>query len=327
MGHSDNHRLIITVETFFKFSCSVDDPRKMLAIFSNRTHKMSVKRPRGATFADHPKAKCALGWDPYDYALHSDKKLWFKCDACPHEFEMALSNVSNGHWCPYCAKYRGKLCDDRSCEMCFNKSFASHRKAGCADGWDPRMEPKSGHKQLSFKCDKCPHTFVTELYHVSSSEAKWCPYCAHKELCRDRSCQMCFENSFASNPKGGCAVGWDPRMVPKRSAKKLSFKCDKCPHTFVMRLGHVSSSEAQWCPYCAHKELCDDRSCQMCFDNSFASHLRAGCAAGWDPRMVFKHSDKKLRFKCERCYEHFHVTLRGLHESRKVWHNNCKGKR
>jgi len=78
------------------------------------------------TFNSHPKSKY---WSdkntikPNEVALNSHKKFWFDCE-CGHPFDIALSNLKLGRWCPYCANK--KLCSFISnCKICFDKSFAS----------------------------------------------------------------------------------------------------------------------------------------------------------------------------------------------------------
>ena len=59
---------------------------------------------------------------------NSNKKYWFNCNICNHEFEVSLNNVtSSNRWCPYCANK--KLCLDEDCAHCFDKSFAENEKS------------------------------------------------------------------------------------------------------------------------------------------------------------------------------------------------------
>jgi hypothetical protein len=87
------------------------------------------------SFASHPKAKF---WStkneglPEDYALNSHKKCWFDCE-CGHTFDTSLKGINLlNRWCSYCANK--KLCG--KCDLCHNKSFASHFRAS---NWSVRM--------------------------------------------------------------------------------------------------------------------------------------------------------------------------------------------
>jgi protein-disulfide isomerase len=68
--------------------------------------------------------------------------------------------------------------------------------------------------------------------------------CNKQKLCDDNNCEICFNLSFASNPK---SEYWStdnilqPRQVFKHSGIKYSFDCDDCHHIFQASLAHVNS--------------------------------------------------------------------------------------
>ncbi len=64
---------------------------------------------------------------PRNVMKSSHKKYIFNCIDCNHEFDTSLNSVSKGSWCPFCTNQ--KLCNDDNCELCFEKSFASHEKS------------------------------------------------------------------------------------------------------------------------------------------------------------------------------------------------------
>ncbi len=163
----------------------------------------------GRSFASHEKSEF---WDfekndpitPRNVFKSTNKKFWFKCEKCPHSFESQLDNIIKGQWCPYCAGQ--KLCDDY-CEICEPKSFASHEKSKF---WDlekngsvtPRDVFKNAHKKFWFKCDKCFHSFKSQLDNVI--QGQWCPYCINKTetkllsfLTEHHTVQHKFKPSFA----------------------------------------------------------------------------------------------------------------------------------
>jgi very-short-patch-repair endonuclease len=112
---------------------------------------------------------------------------------------------------------------------------------------------------------------------------------------------------FSGSDRAKC---WDkvnnsdqPCDVSKAAKVHRWFECDKCHHSFSARLDHVSAGK--WCPFCAHKKLCEDTSCLTCLEHSFASvdvsehwHLRKNQSV---PRDVFKGSNDKYWFKCPEC--------------------------
>jgi Probable Zinc-ribbon domain len=287
------------------------------------------------SFASHPRAKF---WcqeknsvDPRHVSKGSGKKFWFKCGECNHQFDARLDNISDDHWCPYCSVPPKRLCEDDNCEICLERSFASHPRAKfwCQEKntVDPRHVSKCSRKKFWFKCGECNHVFEATLSSISCGD-QWCPYCSGNKLCENTTCNICHEKSFASHPR---AKFWcqeknaaNPRYVFKSSHKKYWFKCGKCHHLFDSTLGSISCGD-QWCPYCSGNRLCGDSACDSCHQKSFASHPRVKfwCQEknSVNPRQLFKCSNKKYWFKCEECHHVFEAQLNSI--SNDTWCPYC----
>jgi very-short-patch-repair endonuclease len=270
------------------------------------------------SFVSHEKAKY---WSlkneqkPEFVLKKGDKKIWFNCDECNHDFEKQIKAVTNRNgWCPYCVNQ--KLCDNDECKECFNKSFASHEKAkywSSKNSISSRQIFKGTHEKYWFNCDKCNHDFEKSLDNVTGSKNGWCPYCANKQMCDNDNCKECFNKSFASHEK---AKFWslknkeNPRYLFQGNSNRYWFNCDKCSHDFVTILYNVKSG--YWCPYCSHSKMCDNVDCKECFNKSFASHEKAKF---WSvknketPRQTFKFNNNKFWFNCDNCCHDFETLL------------------
>ncbi|BAU80263.1 restriction endonuclease [Tokyovirus A1] len=283
------------------------------------------------SFASCDKAKyLAEGQEnPLLIAKNSHKKFSFICGECGHSFESNLGNIScSGQFCPYCSNW--KLCCSDECDICFKKSFASHKNSAfwCVDKNKKRAREvrANSNKKFWFECEKCKHSFEASLSHVS--KGTFCPFCSSKKLCSSDECKTCFEKSFASSDK---AKFWSveknkqsPREVFENSNKKFWFECRKCKHSFEMRLYDVS--KGKFCPFCSKQKLCSFYDCGSCFGNSFASHQKIvfWCAKNKkSPREVFKNSAKKYFFRCEKRHE-FSSALSNV--SYGYWCPVCKNK-
>nr|WRK65429.1 restriction endonuclease [Marseillevirus futianmevirus] len=265
------------------------------------------------SFASHDKAKY---WstekneqNSREVFASSHKKFWFECGKCKHSFEMGLNSVSKGRFCPFCSNQ--KLCSSDECKICFEKSFASHKKAKY---WSTKKNVKnprdvfaSSNKKFWFKCGRCKHLFETSLNCVSSG--CFCPFCSNKKLCSSDECKICFEKSFASHKKAKYWSvennGKNPRGVLASSNKKFWFECGRCKHLFEASLSGVSNG--CFCPFCSNKKLCSSGECRTCFEKSFASREKAKF---WNlkknkqnPREVFAGSHKEFWFECEKKHE------------------------
>ena len=117
---------------------------------------------------------------PRDNFLNSDKKCWFHCISCNHDFDSTLSHVAAERWCPYCSNK--KLCENDTCITCLEKSFSIHEKSKY---WNyninnilPRHLFINSHEKCWFKCEK-DHVFDIKLDAISSGK-NWCRYCMNK---------------------------------------------------------------------------------------------------------------------------------------------------
>jgi hypothetical protein len=231
------------------------------------------------SFASHEKSKY---WSkenkllkPRDVFKGTHILCKFDCPSCPHTFEMSPGNITGQKdtWCQYCCIPTKMLCDNDSCQYCFEKSFASNKLCIL---WDdkkngsikPRNVLNSTKNEYYFKCDKCPHSFSKKINQIIKLKNSGCQYCTKGVLCDNKNCVYCFYNSFASNYY---SKFWDkekngnvkPREVFKDTADEYYFKCDKCPHSFKRFINHISDIN-YWCLFCSGIQLCDDNNCHMC---------------------------------------------------------------
>lgn len=227
-----------------------------------------------------------------------------------------------------------KFCGKKDCSKCFELSFASHPRA---KNWSERNKfkpwqiTKKVSKKFEFKCDVCDHYFISRVSDVVFKT--WCPYCARKKLCDDSKCNICFNISFASYEK---SRWWSskniisPRFVFKRTIKKYYFDCNKCNHCFRSSLESICApTKLYWCLYCAHRKLCDDINCMMCFNKSFASHEKSKFLSdkNINPRKIFKNSRKIFEFTCKVCNGKFNATLNHISRyNRSSWCPHCVNK-
>jgi very-short-patch-repair endonuclease len=264
----------------------------------------------------------------------SRKKYYFNCNKCKHVFYTTLNSITYfNSWCSYCSNK--KLCNDKNCNLCYKKSFASHVNAKYwnydkNNNVNPRNIFKSSAKIYWFNCNKCTHIFETKLSWINNGS--WCPYCSNppKKLCDNNDCNICFEKSFMSNPK---SKNWNyelnnninPRNIFKKSNNKFYFNCDLCKHIFKISLDHINDNK--WCPFCSNKKLCENNNCKICFEKSFISNEKSKF---WNyklnnninPRNIFKSSHLKYWFNCNECKHSFKSCLSNIN-NRYSWCSYC----
>ena len=117
----------------------------------------------------------------------SNRKFWYKCDECPHSFQLSPGNMTRHHqWCPYCSIPTKRLCGNIECSHCFQRSFASFegktdsgkRMVDCLLGDTPAHQicKASNHKHR-FECDCCNHRFDTRISCITRADRTWCGRC------------------------------------------------------------------------------------------------------------------------------------------------------
>jgi very-short-patch-repair endonuclease len=267
------------------------------------------------SFASHEKS---IYWSdknefkPEFVMKKGDKRIWFNCDKCDHDFETQIKGITKGQWCPYCNSH--KLCENNDCINCFNRSFASHEKSKYWSSKNdilPRQIVKGSGEKYWFDCNKCNHNFEKVLCDVTGEKEGWCPYCVNKKICDNDECIDCYNKSFASHEK---VKYWsskntaNPRYLFQGDSNRYWFNCNKCSHDFDTLLYNVKSG--YWCPYCSNSKLCIDDECIDCYNKSFASHI---ILKSWiwsnkntdNPQYIFKYSNNKYWFECNLCKNEF----------------------
>jgi very-short-patch-repair endonuclease len=271
---------------------------------------------------------------PRDVFKNMNKKFYFKCGDCKHDFDASLCNVSShDRWCPYCS--RNKLCDDNECQRCFEGSFASHQKSKM---WSekngeltPRQIARCSGKSYWVKCNDCTHHFQAMISHiVRTDNDKFCPICSSQYMCDDLDCKICFEKSLASLEKSKyynkeLNNGLDPRKIFKNYNGKLWFDCP-CGHKFEGVPNAIVRK--RWCPYCCNPsiKLCDAADCNSCYEKSFASHPKAKYLDDKtiNTRLIFKNTHTKYSFTCEKGHKfQKQISLINLHSG---WCPKCLNK-
>jgi very-short-patch-repair endonuclease len=117
---------------------------------------------------------------PRNVFSKSDKKYWFKCGDCNHNFQLSLDNCYLGKWCSYCANKL--LCNDDNCDYCFNKSAASNIKSKYWSSKNKNIIPrnifKNSHKKYYYYCNECNNELYISPHNVNYGY--WCKYCIYK---------------------------------------------------------------------------------------------------------------------------------------------------
>ena len=280
------------------------------------------------SFACHEKSKYIIDVNPRFITKGSHQQCNFICPNCNHKINMKISNITyNNQWCVYCTNQQ--LCQEKDCNTCFNKSFASHEKSKFLVDVIPRSIFKHTKDKYNFQCPNCQHIFESSIAHVSSvKQPRWCPYCCTpQQLLCENICEWCWNSSFASHKKSKYLLDKtiNPRMIFKFANDKYEFQCKTCDHSFSGLI--CSISNGTWCPYCCipQQKLCKNDKCIWCWNTSFANYEKSRFLADKtiNPRMIINGSETYHKFICENNHE-FNTVIKNVTKGH--WCGICKNK-
>ena len=183
---------------------------------------------------------------PFDFAPHSNKKVWWKCDnGDDHDYEMMIaSKTFNKQGCPIC---NGKKVVLSNCFATLNPELATE--------WHPTKNGKltpfevatHSNKKVWWKCDKGEdHEWISTLSHRSIGRG--CPICDGKKVVLSN----CFATIYPDiakewHPtKNGVLTPFD---LTSMSKKRVWWQCDiRNNHEWISTV--QNRGKGSGCPYC-----------------------------------------------------------------------------
>ena len=203
--------------------------------------------------------------------VNQHQKMLFTCTRpeCNHDFEAAPGKINTGRGCPFCSSPPQKLCGDKECLACWQKSLASKADDLAAKNLlysgseDARTVFISSNTKTLFTCTRpeCGHDFKAVPSDVNAG--KGCPFCSSppQKLCGGE-CPVCWQKSLASKEDDLVARGIkcivdDASRVFSSSHTKLVWQCldPACGSTWRAMANSVChSKQPSGCPGCGrHK--------------------------------------------------------------------------
>ena len=217
-------------------------------------------------------------WHPDNNALlggikvkpHSGRKVMWTCPdcpaGCPHIWSTRVFSRTAGTGCPCC---QGR-------QLCSHNSLAT-KAPTVARYWDHNKNDKTpeqtlagSHSRAHWRCPDCRHEWQASIANRVQYDTG-CPCCSrnHKKHSRQPSFQEA-QHSLLLEWDHECNAldGIYPHTTTLQSKKLVHWICHKCPkgrlHRYQMRACNRTGKQAQGCPLCAGKQICDCNSLAAC---------------------------------------------------------------
>lgn len=249
------------------------------------------------------------GRTPDTISYGSKEQIYWICSINPfHKWKTSVNNRTiNNTGCPLCCNIKRKICDPSLSllalypDLCKEFDYEKNKNT-------PDTIFYASNEKMYWICPKnfCHRWKVSVGHRTSNSK---CPFCVNQRLCKEESCESCFDKSFASNEK---SVFWsdknmlNPRFIFKSSAKKCKFNCPYCNNLYESSLHNVTLGT--WCG-CTNNKT----------EAKLFSHLIL-CLTEVEKQKTFGFCKNKYRLRFDFVIEYFDliIELDGIQHFRQV---------
>lgn len=195
-----------------------------------------------------------LGINPEKTALHSNKKVWWKCGK-GHSWNMSPDKRLKSKGCPYCLNKRvlvgyndlTTLFPHLAAEWDFEENQI-----------DINSVVKGSAKNIHWICSKCKNKWIATL-RMRTERGHGCPECAKKFSANNRIATLVAKNGSITDPL--LLKEWDyeknellelfPDKLTPFSNKKVWWKCSVCNYEWKTTIANRSNGFG--CPVCGNK--------------------------------------------------------------------------
>lgn len=238
---------------------------------------------------------------PYDVTSGSEKRAWWLCSKCKHEWEAIVSNRSKGKGCPACS---GRVATPQNCLAIKNPQLAAEwhpTKNGKLTPYDVR--PKSN-KKIWWVCKKYKHEWQAAINDRSNSNG--CPSCSG----RVATAETCLA---AQNPR--LVKEWHPSKnrdltpydVKTGSHNQVWWVCRKCKWEWKANIRNRSILK-RGCPACANKVV-TSKNCLAVKNLKLAAEWHPTKNGDLTPYDMVPGSGKKVWWLCKKCKYEWQATI------------------
>lgn len=241
----------------------------------------------------------------------SNKNYYLICDkGCGHSYNIKLNNITNlNRKCSYCANKI--LCENKDCELCFNKSFASHNMSKYwvenKDKNDKTVTPRNVFKnsgsKYKFKCcnSECLNIMEIVLNDINYNERK-CDECKNKIYVKnkERRNKCIYENNCENFAMYNYETETERLYCKKHKLENMislvnvNNLCKSKNCKYYALYNYENEDKPLYCKYhknegmvCLIKQVCDYENCNLSASFNYpGKKTRLRCSNHKDGEMI-----------------------------------------
>ena len=188
---------------------------------------------------------------PSEVTYGSQKKVWWKCPVCGHEWLASINTRTTGEGCKICGNKRGA--QKRTKKAIENGSSITEKAPWLLKEWDyekneiiPEEVLYGSSKKYWWVCDK-GHSYDMSV--AQKYNGYGCPYCSGKRVLQG------FNDLESHDPE--LIDDWDyennsikPSEVTYGSQRKVWWKCQNCGKSYLLAVQEKRNQKIKYCSTC-----------------------------------------------------------------------------
>ena len=198
---------------------------------------------------------------PEGVTAGSQKKVWWKCHTCGHEWQAIISNRVRKTGCPVCGK--AKQLESFATNVLAARGSLRETCPDLISEWDyeknvpltPNDVTKGTRTKVWWKCRDCGKGWQASI--ANRSKGRNCPYCQPFKVSKTRRKHSIAQKGTLSGKYPEIAAQWDyvknenltPDQVPSSTSMKVWWRCDR-GHTWKTSI--YQRVHGSGCPICSN---------------------------------------------------------------------------
>ncbi len=193
------------------------------------------------------------GFDPEVLKAKSNKKVYWKCHECGHEWSAVISSRTNDHGCPECALKHPPLikwCRQNNSDLMLDWDYERNQQ----NGFDPKILKAKSNKEVYWKCHECGHEWRAAV--AKRTYGQGCQNCGWKKIGKMKSTPkegmdfksqypaLIYEWDYEENDK----IPIKPEKITSKCNRAVHWKCIVCGHKWVKSV--AKRTYGYGCPRC-----------------------------------------------------------------------------